>query len=104
MRPDRIVVGADNEQAMRDAPSRSLLSDLFAAGATVSANDPVAMQVDRAETFLHRITDFTLFRVMPGAETLATGIVDFSSSPAIEWLGRTIMLHGCIMHPFMHQL
>ena len=33
-----------NTDDMRDAPSRSLLSDLFAAGATVSAYDPVAMQ------------------------------------------------------------
>jgi len=32
-----------NTDDMRDAPSRSLLSDLFAAGATVSAYDPVAM-------------------------------------------------------------
>ena len=32
-----------NTDDMRDAPSRSLLADLFAAGATVSAYDPVAM-------------------------------------------------------------
>ncbi len=33
-----------NTDDMRDAPSRSLLGDLFAAGATVSAYDPAAMQ------------------------------------------------------------
>ena len=32
-----------NTDDMRDAPSRTLLADLFAAGATVSAYDPVAM-------------------------------------------------------------
>jgi len=32
-----------NTDDMRDAPSRELLADLFAAGATVSAYDPVAM-------------------------------------------------------------
>ena len=33
-----------NTDDMRDAPSRALLGDLFAAGATVTAYDPVAMQ------------------------------------------------------------
>jgi UDPglucose 6-dehydrogenase len=33
-----------NTDDMRDAPSRALLADLFAAGATVTAYDPVAMQ------------------------------------------------------------
>ena len=32
-----------NTDDMRDAPSRALLADLFAAGATVTAYDPVAM-------------------------------------------------------------
>jgi len=32
-----------NTDDMRDAPSRSLIADLFAAGATVTAYDPVAM-------------------------------------------------------------
>ncbi len=32
-----------NTDDMRDAPSRTLLADLFAAGATVTAYDPVAM-------------------------------------------------------------
>jgi UDPglucose 6-dehydrogenase len=32
-----------NTDDMRDAPSRELINDLFAAGATVSAYDPVAM-------------------------------------------------------------
>jgi UDPglucose 6-dehydrogenase len=33
-----------NTDDMRDAPSRELLADLFAAGATVTAYDPVAMR------------------------------------------------------------
>ena len=36
-----------NTDDMRDAPSRKLLADLFAAGATVSAYDPVAMNESR---------------------------------------------------------
>ncbi len=36
-----------NTDDMRDAPSRTLLADLFAAGATVTAYDPVAMQEAR---------------------------------------------------------
>ena len=36
-----------NTDDMRDAPSRKLLADLFAAGATVSAYDPVAMDESR---------------------------------------------------------
>jgi UDPglucose 6-dehydrogenase len=36
-----------NTDDMRDAPSRTLLADLFAAGATVAAYDPVAMDEAR---------------------------------------------------------
>ena len=36
-----------NTDDMRDAPSRELIADLFAAGATVSAYDPVAMHETR---------------------------------------------------------
>jgi UDPglucose 6-dehydrogenase len=36
-----------NTDDMRDAPSRTLLADLFAAGATVAAYDPVAMEEAR---------------------------------------------------------
>lgn len=36
-----------NTDDMRDAPSRKLLADLFAAGATVTAYDPVAMNESR---------------------------------------------------------
>ena len=36
-----------NTDDMRDAPSRTLLSDLFAAGATATAYDPVAMHEAR---------------------------------------------------------
>jgi lipopolysaccharide transport system ATP-binding protein len=38
------------------------------------------------ETFLHRIVDIGLFRVLPDSETLATGIVDFGCSPEITLL------------------
>jgi UDPglucose 6-dehydrogenase len=36
-----------NTDDMRDAPSRTLIADLFAAGATVTAYDPVAMNETR---------------------------------------------------------
>lgn len=50
-------------------------------------NAGVVGDVGGSETFLHRITDIALFRVMPDAETLSTGIVDFGCTPEIELLG-----------------
>jgi lipopolysaccharide transport system ATP-binding protein len=38
------------------------------------------------ETFLHRVVDITLFRVLPDAQTLATGIVDFACVPDLVLL------------------
>ena len=49
-------------------------------------NAGVVGDVNGAEVFLHRITDITLFRVMPDAETLATGTVDFGCTPELELL------------------
>lgn len=49
-------------------------------------NAGVASEVNGVESFLHRIIDVALFRVMPDADTLATGIVDFGCSPEIELL------------------
>lgn len=40
--------------------------------------------VGDVDGILHRITDITLFRVMPDAENLATGIVDFGCTPELE--------------------
>lgn len=47
-------------------------------------NAGVVGDVDGTESFLHRITDITLFRVLPDADNLATGIVDFACTPEIE--------------------
>ena len=49
-------------------------------------NAGVVGDVDGTETFLHRITDITLFRVLPDADNLATGIVDFACTPELELL------------------
>lgn len=46
-------------------------------------NAGVIGDLDGTETYLHRIADITLFRVMPDAETLATGIVDFACTPEL---------------------
>lgn len=37
-----------------------------------------------SETYLHRVVDIAIFRVLPEAENLATGIVDFGCLPEIE--------------------
>ncbi|ACV64804.1 ABC transporter related [Desulfofarcimen acetoxidans DSM 771] len=39
--------------------------------------------VNGSETFLHRLIDIAMFRVMPDTENLATGIVDFECFPEI---------------------
>lgn len=49
-------------------------------------NAGVVGDIEGAETFLHRVTDITLFRVMPDAQTLVTGIVDFACTPELELL------------------
>lgn len=49
-------------------------------------NAGVVGDIDGTETFLHRVTDITLFRVMPDAQTLVTGIVDFACAPELELL------------------
>jgi lipopolysaccharide transport system ATP-binding protein len=36
------------------------------------------------ETYLHRLIDIAMFRVLPDPENLATGIVDFSCNPELE--------------------
>src|SRR5690606_26870203 len=43
----------------------------------------MGVQADE-ETFLHRLLDVTLFKVLPETGTLATGIVDFGCEPAFE--------------------
>jgi len=38
------------------------------------------------ETFLHRVIDVAMFRILPDSKNLATGIIDFSCCPEIEKL------------------
>jgi UDPglucose 6-dehydrogenase len=45
MKPDRIIVGADDDGAINHM--RAIVADLLAAGATVTAYDPVAMDEAR---------------------------------------------------------
>lgn len=47
-------------------------------------NAGVVGDVNGAETYLHRLIDIAMFRVMPDTENLATGIVDFGCFPELE--------------------
>jgi lipopolysaccharide transport system ATP-binding protein len=47
-------------------------------------NAGVVGEVDGTETFLSRMIDIAMFRVLPDTENLTTGIVDFSCYPEIE--------------------
>ncbi len=49
-------------------------------------NAGVVGVVNSSETFLHRLIDVAMFRVMPDTENLATGIVDFGCFPELELL------------------
>ena len=40
--------------------------------------------VNGSETYLHRLIDIALFRVLPDSESFATGIVDFSCAPEVD--------------------
>lgn len=37
--------------------------------------------VDGSEIYLHRLIDIAIFKIMPDAENLVTGIVDFGCYP-----------------------
>ena len=47
-------------------------------------NAGVVGNVSGSETYLHRLIDIAMFRVMPDMENLATGIVDFGCFPELE--------------------
>jgi lipopolysaccharide transport system ATP-binding protein len=47
-------------------------------------NAGVVGEVNGTETYLHRLIDIAMFRVIPDIENLATGIVDFSCFPELE--------------------
>jgi len=47
-------------------------------------NAGVVGEVNGTETYLHRLIDIAMFRVIPDIENLATGIVDFSCIPELE--------------------
>ena len=49
-------------------------------------NAGVVGDVDGVETYLHRLIDIAMFRVLPDTENLATGIVDFGCYAEIELL------------------
>jgi lipopolysaccharide transport system ATP-binding protein len=56
--------------------------------ATYFLNAGVVAVVDGEEVFLHRKVDALAFRVEPGAERLATGVVDFLVEPRITLVPR----------------
>lgn len=47
-------------------------------------NAGVLGDMNGSETYLHRLIDIAMFRVLPDSENLATGIVDFGCYPEIE--------------------
>jgi lipopolysaccharide transport system ATP-binding protein len=47
-------------------------------------NAGVVGDVNGSETFLHRLIDIAMFRVISESDNLATGIIDFECSPKIE--------------------
>lgn len=47
-------------------------------------NAGVLGDVDGTMTYLHRLIDIAMFRVLPDTENLATGIVDFDCYPEVE--------------------
>jgi lipopolysaccharide transport system ATP-binding protein len=47
-------------------------------------NAGVVGDVNGSETYLHRVVDIAMFRVVPDTESLATAIVDFSCDPELE--------------------
>lgn len=49
-------------------------------------NAGVVGEVNGNETYLHRLIDIAMFRVLPDSENLATGIVDFGCYPEIDLL------------------
>ncbi|MDD2923810.1 ABC transporter ATP-binding protein [Rhodoferax sp.] len=53
---------------------------------TFFLNAGVVGEINGEETYLHRILDVALFRVLHDSEILGTGIVDFSCSPEVQLL------------------
>jgi len=47
-------------------------------------NAGIVGSVNGSETYLHRITDLAMFRVLPVSDDLATGIIDFLCYPTID--------------------
>jgi lipopolysaccharide transport system ATP-binding protein len=47
-------------------------------------NAGVVGDVNGSETFLHRLIDIAMFRVLSESDSLATGIVDFECTPKVE--------------------
>lgn len=50
-------------------------------------NAGVVGEVGGAETYLHRLIDAAMFRVLPDGDNPSTGIVDFSCAPSFELQG-----------------
>jgi lipopolysaccharide transport system ATP-binding protein len=57
---------------------RCLLSD-----GAYFLNAGVVGMLDGAETYLHRVIDVGMFRVLPDAESLSTGLVDFCAEAEV---------------------
>lgn len=51
---------------------------------TYFLNAGVVGEINGAETYLHRLIDVAIFRVMPVEDSLATGLIDFGCVPEVE--------------------
>jgi lipopolysaccharide transport system ATP-binding protein len=47
-------------------------------------NAGVVGDLNGSETYLHRLIDIAMFRVMSETDNLSTGIVDFSCKPSVK--------------------
>lgn len=59
-------------------------------------NAGVVGECNGEETYLHRLIDIAMLKVMPDPESMATGIVDFSCAPKFERIRSAQMNKACL--------
>lgn len=82
---------ASNRSSLPFVTAGSVLSVEFEFSCRLNAgvyflNAGVVGDLNGSETYLHRLVDVAMFRVMSESENLATGVVDFSCFPSVEWI------------------
>jgi lipopolysaccharide transport system ATP-binding protein len=53
-------------------------------GGVYFMNAGVLGEVDRVESYIHRVVDVLAFRVKAESDWLGTGVIDFSGRPTVE--------------------